>query len=322
MRGEFQKRKCFDSVTNPTHSNHIKAVLQALFVTFLWSTSWVLIKIGLQASLPAVTFAGLRYTLAFLCLLPFVWLNPTHRNAIRSLPRPAWIQLTVLGVAFYTLAQSAQFVGLAYLPAATLTLLLNLTPVLVALSSGFLNHEPPALTQWGGILLTSAGAVVYFLPLDIPAGQSIGLIAALVCILASAWASILGRQVNLQSGLSPIIVTIVSMGIGGILMLVVGAGVQGFGPLDLTGWLIIGWLAVVNTALAFTIWNNTLRTLTAVESGIVNSTMLPQIAILAWLFLGETLTPRQILGIILVGVGALIVQLWRRPPLVQRTSVS
>ena len=51
---------------------HLQAVLTALFVTFLWSTSWVLIKLGLRASLPAVTFAGLRYGLAFLCLLPFV----------------------------------------------------------------------------------------------------------------------------------------------------------------------------------------------------------------------------------------------------------
>jgi drug/metabolite transporter (DMT)-like permease len=263
----------------------------------------------------------LRYSLAFLCLIPFVLLNPTHRNVLRTLPRAAWMQLALLGIVFYTIAQAAQFVGLAYLPAATLTLLLNLSPILVALSSGFLNHEPPAFTQWGGVLLTSVGAVVYFLPLDIPAGQSIGLIAALICILASAWASILGRRVNHQSGLSPIIVTTISMGIGGMLMLAIGAGTQGFGQLDLTGWLIIGWLAVVNTAFAFTIWNNTLRTLTAVESSIVNSTMLPQIAILAWLFLDESLNPRQIFGIILVGIGVLIVQLWRHPPIVPRSNV-
>ena len=51
-------------------SPHFTAVFQALFVTFLWSTSWVLIKIGLE-DIPALTFAGLRYGLASLCLLPF-----------------------------------------------------------------------------------------------------------------------------------------------------------------------------------------------------------------------------------------------------------
>ncbi len=61
--------------------------MQALLVTFLWSTSWVLIKLGLRASLPALTFAGLRYSLAFLCLVPFVLFDPTHRAALRALPR-------------------------------------------------------------------------------------------------------------------------------------------------------------------------------------------------------------------------------------------
>ena len=57
-------------------SPHAKAVLQALFVTFLWSTSWVFIKFGLT-NIPVLTFAGLRYSLAFLCLLPLV-LQPVH----------------------------------------------------------------------------------------------------------------------------------------------------------------------------------------------------------------------------------------------------
>ena len=44
-------------------AEHRNALLQALFVTFLWSTSWVLIKLGLR-DIPALTFAGLRYGLA------------------------------------------------------------------------------------------------------------------------------------------------------------------------------------------------------------------------------------------------------------------
>ena len=55
-----------------------------------------------------------------------------------------------------------------------------------------------------------------------------------------------------------------------------------------------------------------MRTLTAVESSVINNTMLPQIAILAWVFLGESLDARQILGLLLVAVGTLIVQVWRR----------
>jgi drug/metabolite transporter (DMT)-like permease len=42
------------------------AVALALFVTVLWSSSWVLIKRGLEA-LPALTFAVLHHTLAAAC---------------------------------------------------------------------------------------------------------------------------------------------------------------------------------------------------------------------------------------------------------------
>jgi len=291
---------------------HIKAVLQALFVTFLWSTSWVLVKVGLKANLPAITFAGLRYFIAFLCLMPFVLVNPAHRKTLRDLSRSAWIQLALLGIVFYALTQGAQFLSLVFLPAATLSLLLNLSPIFVALPSVFLKEEPPSLIQWGGIFLSIIGVALYFFPLNIPLGQTLGLIIALVGVLANSGSSLLGRRINHQSGLPPILVTSISMGIGSIILLTVGATIQGFGRLDLKQWLIIGWLAVVNTAVAFTLWNATLRTLTAVESSVINSAMLPQIAILAWLFLDEPLSPRQITGMILVGIGTLIVQLWRR----------
>lgn len=121
----------------------------------------------------------------------------------------------------------------------------------------------------------------------------------------------MSRQANRRRDLPPLIITTASMGIGGVILLATGIATQGLGRLEPEQWLIIGWLAVVNTALAFTWWNNTLQTLTAVESSIINSAMLPQIALLAWLFLAEPLNFRQIGGLILVGVGTLVVQLWR-----------
>jgi drug/metabolite transporter (DMT)-like permease len=254
--------------------------------------------------------------------MPFVLINPTHRNALRALSRSGWTQLALLGVVFYTLTQGAQFVSLAFLPAATLTLLLNFSPVFVAVLSGLLNHEPPSMTQWGGILLSVIGTIIYFLPLDIPAGQILGLIVALVGVLANSGSAVLGRQVNYHSGLSPILITAISMGIGGLLLLIGGGITQGLGQLDLRQWLIIGWLAVVNTAIAFALWNNTLRTLTAVESSIINGTMLPQIAILAWLFLGEVLSPKQIIGLLFVAVGTLVVQVWRPAPLAAPSAIA
>ncbi len=288
---------------------HLRTVLQALLVTFLWSTSWVLIKIGLE-DIPALTFAGLRYSLAFLCLLPFA-LRPTCLRPLRSLSKRRWGRLIALGFLFYAVTQGAQFVGLAYLPAITVSLLLNFTTIVVALLGIFLLAEQPTVLQWCGVLLNIVGNVVYFYPVSFPTGQVVGLIVVVVGVLANAISSILGRRINREGELSPLAVTVVSMGIGAIVLLAVGAFIQGFPRLNPTHWAIIGWLAVVNTAIAFTLWNHTLRTLRAMQSSIINSTMLVQIAILAWLFLGERFTWQEGIGMALAGFGALVVQLRR-----------
>ena len=130
--------------------------------------------------------------------------------------------------------------------------------------------------------------------------------------IENAASSLLGRQVNRFANSSPLIVTFISMGIGSVLLLGIGIATQGLGRLDLRSGLLIAWLAIVNTAFAFTLWNHTLRTLSAVESSIVNSLMMPQIAILAFVFLGETLNGKEIVGLILVSVGAIVVQMQKK----------
>ena len=289
--------------------SHLNAVLLAILVTFLWSSSWVLIKIGLKNDLPALSFAGMRYTLAFLCLIPIVLVNRFQRAILQSLDRMDWMKLTLLGLIYYTLAQGAQFVSLAYLPSVMVSLLLNLSPIVVGFMSLAGDKEPPTFTQWLGITLSVAGTLIYFLPIAIPQAKMIGVLAALVGILSNSYATVLSRQVNQQKHLSPLVVTFVSMGIGSTLMLLTGWLTQGLGHPSLLDWGIIAWLAIINTALAFTLWSHTQRTLTAVETSIVNSLMLPQIAILAFAFLGETITAKEISGLALVGIGVLIIQL-------------
>jgi drug/metabolite transporter (DMT)-like permease len=289
---------------------HLRAILQALFVTFLWSTSWVLIKIGLQ-DIPPLTFAGLRYILAFFCLLPLL-LRSSSRASLRRLGTRRWLELMVLGLLFYAITQGTSFVSLAYLPAMSVSLLWNLTTVTVALLGIWVLAEPLTVLQWGGVLLNLLGVVTYFYPPAFPGLQLVGLVAALIGVLANAGSSILGRGVNRRGDIQPLVVTAVSMGVGAVALLATGLFVQGLPPLRAQHWMIIGWLAVVNTAFAFTLWNHTLRTLTAVESSIINSTMLAQIAVLAWVFLGESLTWQRGLGLVLAGAGTLIVQLRRR----------
>lgn len=293
------------------NSAQLTAVLQALFVTFLWSTSWVLIKLGL-ADLPPLTFAGLRYTLAFLCLLP-VLLRREGLQGVRQLQRADWMRLLLLGVLFYTVTQGAVFVSLNYAPAVTSSLVFSFTAVAVALLGIIVLREVPTGRQWLGVLLALGGALVYFYPFGIAQAALLGVLAAVVGMLANSMSSVLGRYVNRSGAARPLTVTVVSMGIGSLLLLAIGISVQGLPPLSLQNLAIIAWLAVVNTAFAFTLWNHTLRTLSAMESTVINNTMTVQIAILAVVFLGERLSAREVVGLALVVMGTLLVQLRRAP---------
>lgn len=286
---------------------HLKSVLLALFVTFLWSTSWVLIKIGLK-DLPALAFAGLRYTLAFTCLVPFTF-RPAFRREIRRLTRKDWGLLAVLGLLYYTVTQGSQFLGLAYLPAATVSLLLNFTTILVVLIGIISLRELPTRRQWLGIAINLAGVLLYFYPVHFERNELFGLAVTAAGVVANAVSAVLGRKINRAGNLHPVVVTTLSMGIGGIVLLVSGLAVEPLPALDVTSWLIVFWLAVVNTAFAFTLWNLTLRTLPAMEASLINSTMLVQIAVLAWVFLGERLVGREIAGLALAAAGVIIVQL-------------
>lgn len=300
--------------------------LEALLVTFLWSTSWILIKLGLE-EIPAISFAGMRYGLAFLILAAALLASAPRRAELSRLTPSDWLRLSVLGVVFYALTQGAQFVALALLPAVTLSLILSFSPAAVALLGASFLCERLTRGQWLGVGTFLLGAIVYFLPLSLPL-QVAGLAVAAIGLLANSSASLLGRSVNRRRDLHPLLVTVVSMGIGSLLLLAVGLAVEGVPRLDLTGWGIIVWLAVVNTAVAFTIWNHTLRSLSAIESTVINNTMVVQIAVLAWLFLDEPISAREGAGLLLAVLGVLGVQLAgdrlkdRRPAVARKPACS
>ncbi len=286
---------------------HTIAVLQALFVVFLWATSWVFVKIGLH-DIPPVTFAGLRYFLAFVCLLAVLLFNRS-RTEIKTLTRSEWSRFIILGILLYAGTQGAVFVALTYLPAVTVNLLWSFSSVTIALLAVPLLAERPRLFQWAGMLLTVIGAVVYFYPVEIPRNQTVGFLVAMLGVLANATASILGRDINRIAKHHALVVTVVSMGAGSVILLVAGMAFERTPGLSAQSWWIILWLALVNTAFAFTLWNHTMRTLTAMESGIINGTMLVWVAIFAVPFLHETITAKELVGLVGTSMGTLLVQL-------------
>lgn len=291
---------------------HLAAIAVALFVTLLWSSSWVLIKWGLVDIAP-LPFAGLRYALAALLLSPIL-LTAANRRRLAGCGRKRWALLIGFGLLQYGVTQACQFVALSYLPATTLSLMLAFTPALVAILGGVLLGEHIGWRELAGVAVFLAGAGLYFLSRSVPAGAALGLAIGAVGVLANAGQGLLGRKVNRDLGLPPSLITAVSMAAGAAALLTTGVAVQGWPEISPRGWMIVGWLAVANTALAFWLWNRAQAVLSALESSLINNTMMIQIAVLAVLFLGERLTSMQIAGLTLAGAGVLFVQLARMRP--------
>lgn len=286
---------------------HTRAIVIALFVTVLWASSWVLIRWGLDdEGLRPLTFAGIRYLLASLVLGVLAIGTPRLRTEIRALPGTRWAQLGLLGLIFVAVAQGAQFVAIDSQPAATSSLVLSLTPLIVAGASALTLAEQPTSRQVAGALLIVVGAVAYF------SGELgftvVGLAASVTALIANALAALMGRGINRGRDISPVVVTVVSMTAGAIALVVAGVTIEGAPTVSGRAWLIIVWLAVVNTAWAFTLWNRSLQMLSATESAAINNTMLIQIGLLAWLFLDETPGRLDIIGMVAVSIGVYLAQ--------------
>jgi len=274
------------------------AVLTAFAVTTIWSTSWVLIKIGLK-EIPALPFASLRYFLAFLLLLPWLLRKNTFR-IILALSIKDWIILGGLGLVTYTFCQGGLYLAISYLPNTTVSLILNFTPVLVAFAGGFWLGEKLSLWQYAGLVILITGAVIFFFPVPSGSLPVLGLVFTGLTLLFNVASSLYSRKL-LRNGAYPvIIITGVCMGIGSTAMALGSSAWRWLPGLSLQNWIIIFFLAATNTALAFTLWNKALQKLTAFESNIISNTMLVQIAIFSYFFLGDEITIKMALGMALV----------------------
>ncbi len=290
--------------------NRTTSILLALLVTLLWSSSFVIIKIGLD-EIPPLLFAGFRYIIAAYCFLPLMLTND-RRQQVKSLTATEWKYIVVYGIVFITLTQGIMFLALSLLPSVTVSLILNFTPVVVAFMGIFLIKEYPTRQQWLGTALFIIGILVYFLPSQMIEGKLIGVLVMIAGVFANAGATVLGRQINRSGNISPVVVTALSMIVGSIILLTIGLVLHGIPSISLTNILLLLWMAIINTAFAFTLWNKTMQSLSAMEISIINGTMLIQIAILAWVFLGEAITLVEGLGMLVAAAGALLVQLKRK----------
>lgn len=287
-------------------------VLQAFFVTFLWSTSWILIKLTITNISP-LYFAGLRYLIGFIVLTIVVLIQ----KKAEKLSLHSFLWISVYGVIMITLTQGSQFVALSILPTIMVSLALNATPIVVAIVGYFLLKERLVDYQKVGVLLYSVGVLMYFYPFQKINDIALGLLVACLAIVFNASATLLGRKINQKRLTNSTLLTMISMGVGSVLLLMIASQVETFPTLGVLDVFTLLWLGVVNTALAFTLWNHALEKITATSASLINSTMLVQIALLSWVFLSEALNFRQVISVLFVFGGVMMVQVFKKQGVTQ-----
>jgi probable blue pigment (indigoidine) exporter len=282
------------------------ALGEGLLVAVIWSSSFVVAKLGL-AHIGPLTAAGLRYFLGFIVLLPLIAFRSPGLKGWTRLSWRQWGWLAAVGVSAYTIANGAFFLALQYLPAVTVSFVGSLSPLLVLFMGVGWLRELPTRWQVVGVLLSIVGSGLFFAP-GLKSGELVGLVIVVVGLVGFSLFGVLARFLARERQIDTLSRTALPLAIGGALLLAIAFPLEGPPVFPAAGWLAVLWLAVVNTALGYLLYHHAVHVLSAVEMNVLLNLCPLGAAALAWLLLGERLYPIQLLGVVVVIVGVSLVQ--------------
>jgi len=287
----------------PGDFHKIVAIGESLLATAIWASSFVFVKIIL-ADMGPLTIAGFRYFLAFLILFPFL----VRKEGVRtSISKGLWLRLFLIGISAYTIGNGALFWGLKYLPATTVSFLMSLSPLIILFGGAVWLKEIPTRWQVLGVIVSLLGSGMFFSS-GLQPGQSVGITIILIGLIGFMFFGVLGREIAKEKQLDTLTLTTIPLGIGGGFLLLIAFLMEGMPQLTTESILIVIWLGVVNTALAYVLYNHALQRLTALEMNMMLNLTPLGTALLAWWLLEERLGLVEITGMIVMIIGVLLVQ--------------
>jgi drug/metabolite transporter (DMT)-like permease len=278
----------------------IVAALALTGAAMLWGISFVAAKVVL-VDLPPVAVAFLRFAIAAAVLMPI---------ACRGGRRPALgVQPALLGLTGVTLFFLCQNAGLRQASAAHATLILGGgLPLLTALLAACCLSERPTRRQLSGLTCSLVGVISVATAGGANADSSLWGEALLVLAATSGAAyAVLGRRAF--TGSEPLGILAGSTLWGALFLVppaVTEAVVSGVTWPSRDGLLLLFYLGLGCSALAFALWAYGLRHLTAAQNAVIGALELPVGLATAAILLGEVLGPPHLAGAALLLVGALL----------------
>jgi drug/metabolite transporter (DMT)-like permease len=278
------------------------AIAEALLLALILGSTLVVSRLALNFLGP-FTLTAFRYFFAFLVLVPFM---PQRNLFGRWTPR-TWLLLLLIGMSFYVVGNGALIVGLRFLSATTDALLLNLVPLLVLVAGVIWLKEMPTHLQLVGVVIGVLGGVLFFSP-GLSAGEPLGLAIVTVGLLGNAAYGLLGRALARDGRVDTLSLTAIPLALGSLLLLPCALLIEGVPPFVPQAWVLVVLLAVINTAVAYVLYNHALKVLAAFEVSVILSINPLVTALWSWVLLGERLQSLQVLAMAVVMSGVVVVQ--------------
>ncbi len=289
----------------------LKALGLAWLTTLIWASSFILIKMGLKDVQP-LGFAAIRYSLGGLMLLAYL---PTAGLKLPRLTTSMWGLIALAGVLAYTVGQGLFYIGQAQVSALTGAFFYSLSPLFVLLLQAVHQHFRPTAWQLLGVGAVLVGALIFY-PLQVASGQWLGIALLVGSNVSTAYYLLLTRSLRISTHIHPVWLTSVILLVGGGLLFVPALLFERPPHLGSDAFIIIAWLAALNTAFAYTVWNYLLKLLSALELSVMSSLIPLQTGLIGWLIFGDALSLPQIAGLLIAIAGVFAVQsraLFARP---------
>lgn len=230
------------------------------------------------------------------------WVRPTGQE---------WLRLIAIGLLWYAVYHVALNAGELRVDAGTASMLLQASPVLIALAAAVFLDEPFTRELALGLALACVGVVLISTSGD--GGAHGDLVGALLCLVAAAAYTVsVILQKPMTGRISALQITWSACTIGALGQLIFMPGLvdqaRAASTADL-GWLM--YLGIFPTAIAFTTYGYALQHMSAGSLGVTTYLVPPITIVLGLIFLGETPPPLAYVGGVLALVGVAITR--RRP---------
>lgn len=258
-----------------------------------------------MGSLPPLTFAGIRFIIAWVLLFALALARKTEFPRDKA----SWRVMLFLGLTQITFPYALTFWGEQYMTAGLTSLLFATLPFFVVV---FAHSMIPGerVTAWklAGMLVSFIGVTIIFSgELMLTASSFWGGVAVIAASGSAGCANVVGKKYS--QSINATVNVVVQMGVGAVLLTSAGLAVERGAPLnfDQTSVFAVLYLAVAGSAFGFIAlyWLFTRMEVTRIS---LFTFITPIVAVLlGWLMLGERVDLNVAVGGSLILVGVVLV---------------